>query len=128
MRLVTYNVNSLGARLPRVLALLEEHRPDVVLLQETKSSPDAFPHAELAEAGYLAADQSGGRWAGVAVLGRAELGVDDVTVGLHGEPDPIRPVGSRRPSAASPWSASTSPTASGSTRPSTPASSCSSRR
>ena len=88
MRLVTYNVNSLGARLPRVLALLEEHRPDVVLLQETKSSPGAFPHAELAEAGYLAADQSGGRWAGVAVLGRAELGVDDVTVGLHGEPDP----------------------------------------
>lgn len=87
MRVVTYNVNSLTARLPRVLALLEAHRPDVVLLQETKCAPEQFPHAELADAGYLAADHSGGRWAGVAVLGRAALGVDDVVVGLPGEPD-----------------------------------------
>jgi exodeoxyribonuclease III len=90
MRIATYNVNSLGPRLPRLLALLDEFDPDVVLLQETKSTPAAFPHAELAAAGYLAADHSAGQWAGVAVLGRASLGVDDVVRGLAGEPDPAQ--------------------------------------
>jgi exodeoxyribonuclease-3 len=85
VRLVTWNVNSLRARLPRVLELLAQHQPDVVLMQETKSEPAAFPHAELAAAGYVAADYSAGRWAGVAVLAREELGVRDVTTGLPGE-------------------------------------------
>ena len=48
MRLVTWNVNSLKMRLPRLLELLAEHAPDVVCLQETKSEAAAFPHAELA--------------------------------------------------------------------------------
>ena len=48
VRIVTWNVNSLRVRLPRVLELLAEHRPDVVCLQETKSAPEAFPVAELA--------------------------------------------------------------------------------
>ncbi len=86
MRLVTWNVNSLRARLPRVLEFLAEHAPDVLCLQETKTDPDAFPHAELAEAGYVAADHSGGRWAGVAVVARAGLGVSDARSGLDGEP------------------------------------------
>lgn len=88
MRIITYNVNSIGARLPRLLALLAEHRPDVVCLQETKSAPEAFPHAELEEAGYVAADHSGGRWEGVAVVARSDLGVSDVRSGLPGEPNP----------------------------------------
>ncbi len=88
MRVVTWNVNSLSARLARVLAFLDEHAPDVLLVQETKSTPEAFPHAELEEAGYVAADHSGGRWAGVAVVARTELGVSDVQHGLAGEPDP----------------------------------------
>lgn len=88
MRIITYNVNSIGARLPRLLALLAEHRPDVVCLQETKSTPEAFPHGEIADAGYVAADHSGGRWEGVAVLARTELGVQDVAIGLAGEPNP----------------------------------------
>jgi exodeoxyribonuclease-3 len=86
MRLVTWNVNSLRARLPRVLEFLAEHEPDVLCLQETKTEPDAFPHAELAAAGYVAADHSGGRWAGVAVVARAALGVAAVRRGLDGEP------------------------------------------
>jgi exodeoxyribonuclease III len=86
VRLVTWNVNSLNARLPRVLELLEEHRPDVLCLQETKCEPDAFPHAELAQAGYHAADHSGGRWAGVALLAREGLPLEDPTRGLPGEP------------------------------------------
>ena len=88
IRFVTYNVNSLGARLERVLVLLDEHRPDVVLIQETKSSPEAFPRLPLQAAGYHAADHSGGRWEGVAILAREPLTIDDVVIGLPGEPDP----------------------------------------
>jgi exodeoxyribonuclease III len=86
VRLVTWNVNSLKMRLPRVLELLAEHRPDVVCLQETKSDPGAFPHDELAVAGYRAADHSGGRWAGVALLAREGLPLEDALRGLPGEP------------------------------------------
>ena len=58
----------------------------MVCLQETKVEPSAFPHAELAEAGYGAVDASGGRWAGVAVAARAGLALAEPTVGLPGEP------------------------------------------
>ena len=88
MRLATWNVNSLKVRLPRVLQFLEEHRPAVVLLQETKTEGEAFPRVELAEVGYGAVDHSAGRWAGVAVLHRQELPVGEVRAGLDGEPDP----------------------------------------
>ncbi len=70
MRVVTWNVNSLKVRMPRVLELLEQHEPDVVCLQETKANPDAFPELELQAAGYEAVHASGGRWAGVAILAR----------------------------------------------------------
>lgn len=86
MRLVTWNVNSLKVRLPRVLELLAEHRPDVACLQETKVEPDAFPRAELAEAGYAAVDHSGGRWAGVAILARHGHELGECRPGLPGEP------------------------------------------
>ena len=84
MRIVTWNVNSLKVRLPRVVALLHEHRPDAVCLQETKANPDAFPAAELADAGYAAVHHSGGRWAGVAVLARDGLSLDDPVLALPG--------------------------------------------
>jgi exodeoxyribonuclease III len=86
VRLVTWNVNSLRQRLPRLLELVEEHAPDVVCLQETKSEAAAFPHDELAAAGYRAADHSGGRWAGVAILAREPLTLEDPARGLPGEP------------------------------------------
>jgi exodeoxyribonuclease-3 len=73
-------------RLPRVLELLEQYRPDVVCLQETKSEPDAFPSAELAAAGYEAVHHSAGRWAGVALLARTGAEVSNVCAGLAGEP------------------------------------------
>jgi exodeoxyribonuclease-3 len=87
MRVATWNVNSLPARLDRVLAFLDEHSPDIVLLQETKVAPEAFPHLPLNAAGYSAADHSGGRWEGVAVLARDGLDISDVVTGLAGEPD-----------------------------------------
>jgi exodeoxyribonuclease III len=84
VRLVTWNVNSLKMRLPRVLELLAQHAPDVVCLQETKCEADAFPHDALEAAGYRAVDHSGGRWAGVALLAREPL--EDPARGLPGEP------------------------------------------
>ena len=84
MKLVTWNVNSLKARLPRVLEFLAEHQPDIACLQETKTTVEAFPSRELADAGYSAAHHSGGRWAGVAILARGSEPAD-VTSGLPGE-------------------------------------------
>lgn len=85
MKLVTWNVNSLNARLPRVLEFLGMHAPDVVLLQETKTEPDAFLIADLAAAGYGAVHHSAGRWAGVAILAREGLALTDAVHGLPGE-------------------------------------------
>jgi exodeoxyribonuclease III len=86
LRIVTWNVNSLRARLPRVLELLAEHQPDVVCLQETKCAPDTFPGAELADAGYAAVHHSAGQWAGVALLARAEPGLSEPLLALPGDP------------------------------------------
>jgi exodeoxyribonuclease III len=85
VRIATWNVNSLKARLPRVLEFLADLRPDVLCIQETKVSAEAFPHAELGEAGYVAADHSGGRWAGVAVLAPKAAPATAVARGLPGE-------------------------------------------
>ena len=85
MKLVTWNVNSLNARLPRVLEFLAEHAPDVICMQETKTEDAAFPAAELAAAGYHAAHHSAGRWAGVAIAARDGLALEDPVTGLPGE-------------------------------------------
>jgi exodeoxyribonuclease-3 len=86
VRVVTWNVNSLRVRLPRVLEFLEQYRPDVACLQETKSALDGFPVDELADAGYHAVHHSAGRWAGVALLARRELELAEPAYGLPGEP------------------------------------------
>jgi exodeoxyribonuclease-3 len=85
---VTWNVNSLRARLPRVLEFLAKHAPDVVCLQETKCQPDGFPLAELADVGYSAVHHSAGQWAGVALLAREGLTLEGPVLGLPGEPSP----------------------------------------
>jgi exodeoxyribonuclease III len=73
-------------RMPRVLELLEQYRPDLLCLQETKSEPDAFPDLELAAAGYKAVHHSAGRWAGVALLVHEATEIANVCAGLEGEP------------------------------------------
>ena len=88
MLLATWNVNSLRARLPRVLEFLHTHQPDALCLQETKTTGEAFPHAELAEAGYVAVERSSGRWTGVAILAPAAAAPVDVVRALPGEPFP----------------------------------------
>lgn len=87
MRIATWNVNSLKARLPRVEAWLAEVAPDVVCLQETKLADDAFPALAFEALGYSAVHHGEGRWNGVAIVSR--IGIDDVVVGFAdgGAPD-----------------------------------------
>jgi len=83
VRLVTWNVNSVKQRLPRLLPWLDERRPDVVCLQETKLADEAFAallDAELAQRGYAVAAHGEASWNGVAIISR--VGLDDVVRGL----------------------------------------------
>jgi len=84
VRLVTWNVNSVIARLPRLLDWLAHHEPDVVCLQETKCAADAFPSAEVGKIGYESVAVGDGRWNGVALLSR--VGITDVSLGFPGAP------------------------------------------
>lgn len=84
MRIATWNINSIGARLPRLLDWLGTAEPDVLCLQELKSTAEQFPTAELGALGYESAVHSTGRWNGVAVLSR--IGIADVHRGLLEEP------------------------------------------
>jgi exodeoxyribonuclease-3 len=87
VRLATWNVNSALSRLPRLLPWLDERQPDVVCLQETKLSDEAFAEsfdAPLAERGYQVAHVGEGRWNGVALLSR--VGLEDVERELPGVP------------------------------------------
>ena len=87
VRVATWNVNSVKQRLPRLLPWLDERKPDVVCLQETKLTDKAFTEllgAELAQRDYQVAVHGQGQWNGVAILSRA--GLDDVVTGLAGAP------------------------------------------
>jgi exodeoxyribonuclease-3 len=87
VRLATWNVNSVKQRVPRFLPWLDERRPDVVCLQETKLADDAFAGLlgdELAGRGYAVAAHGEPAWNGVAILSR--VGLDDVVAGLAGGP------------------------------------------
>jgi exodeoxyribonuclease III len=87
VRIATWNVNSIKQRLPRLLPWLDERRPDVVCLQETKLADAAFAELlgeELDARGYAAAAHGEPTWNGVAILSRA--GLDEVAVGLAGAP------------------------------------------
>lgn len=86
MRLATWNVNSVGARLPRLLPWLEQVAPDVVALQETKCADGAFPYAAVQGLGYQVAHAGDGRWNGVALL--SKVGLTEVSLVLDGHPEP----------------------------------------
>jgi exodeoxyribonuclease III len=87
VRIATWNVNSLKQRMPRFLPWLDERRPDVVCLQETKLADDALAELlgdELADRGYEIAAHGEAAWNGVAILSR--VGLDDVVRGIEGGP------------------------------------------
>ena len=80
MRLATWNVNSLKARLPRVEEWLQYAEPDVLCMQETKLSDDTFPQLTFGALGYDSVHHGPGRWNGVATLSR--VGIEDVSSGF----------------------------------------------
>jgi exodeoxyribonuclease-3 len=87
VRLATWNVNSLRQRIPRLLPWLDQRRPDVLCLQETKLPDDAFHDLldeELRARGYAMAIYGEAGWNGVAILSR--VGLDDIVLGIPGAP------------------------------------------
>ena len=87
MRVATWNVNSLKARMERVPEWLGYAKPDVLCIQETKLADAAFPARAFEALGYEAVFHGSGQWNGVAILSR--VGIEDPVVGFAdgGEPD-----------------------------------------
>ena len=87
VRVATWNVNSAKQRAARMLPWLDERRPDVVCLQETKLGDEAFDALlgeELAARGYAVARHGEAQWNGVAILSRS--GLEDVAIGIPSAP------------------------------------------
>ena len=83
MKIATFNVNSIKARLPRVLEWLREAAPDVALLQEIKTVDEAFPAMEIEDLGYNIEVHGQKTYNGVAILSKRPI--EDVTRGLPGD-------------------------------------------
>ena len=86
MRIATWNVNSLKARLEKVLWWLERAKPDVLLMQETKLADEDAPAGTFKQAGYELAHHGEGRWNGVAIASRC--GISGVITSFG---EPLRP-------------------------------------
>ena len=85
MKIATFNVNGIKARLPNLLEWLERERPDVACLQELKALDGAFPQAALRDAGYEALWKGQRSWNGVAILARG-CEPQEIRRELPGEP------------------------------------------
>ncbi len=83
MKIATFNINGIKARLPALLDWLDEARPDVALLQEIKTVDAGFPHAPFDERGYNVETHGQKSFNGVAILSKRPL--EDVTRGLPGD-------------------------------------------
>src|ERR1700736_1600185 len=88
MKIVTYNVNGIGARLPNLLRWLGETAPDVVCLQELKTPQEKFPEAAIRGAGYGAIWHGQKSWNGVAILARNSEPAE-IRRALPGDPDDV---------------------------------------
>jgi exodeoxyribonuclease-3 len=86
MRIATYNINGIKARLPRLIEWLTETQPDVACLQEIKTQDEGFPIKDIEEAGYGAIWHGQKGFNGVAILARGATPAE-VTRGLAGEPE-----------------------------------------
>lgn len=86
MKIATYNVNGINARLPVLLRWLNEAKPDVACLQELKAPPEKFPEEAVREAGYHAIWHGQKSWNGVAMLSRYEP-PQETRRGLPDDPD-----------------------------------------
>ena len=88
MKIATYNVNGIGARLPVLLDWLAGSKPDVACLQELKAPDEKFPADALRDAGYRAVRHGQKGYSGVAILARGEAPVE-TRRGLPGDPDDL---------------------------------------
>ena len=88
MKIATWNVNSIRARLDRLVEYLKTRQPDVLCLQELKCTDDQFPHAELSAIGYQAAVFGQKTYNGVAIITKEP--VADVTKNLGDDDDESR--------------------------------------
>jgi exodeoxyribonuclease III len=86
MKIATYNVNGISARLPVLLRWLQETTPDVVCLQELKAPQEKFPEQALRDAGYFAKWHGQKSWNGVAILSRKD-NIEEVRRALPGDDD-----------------------------------------
>lgn len=86
MKIVTFNINGIKARLPRLIEYLAEQQPDVVCLQELKTSDETFPEDAIRESGYGAIWHGQKSWNGVAILAKGQDPVERQR-GLAGEPE-----------------------------------------
>ena len=87
MKIATYNVNGISARLPRLLEWLDEAKPDVACLQELKAADEKFPQSEIEAAGYRAIWHGQKGFNGVAILSRGDAPIETMR-GLPDDPDP----------------------------------------
>jgi exodeoxyribonuclease-3 len=85
MRVATWNINGLRARIDYLRLWLETRQPDVVALQELKLTDEQFPHDELAELGYRAVHHGQKAWNGVAIVTRQQLEPQVTQTGLPGQ-------------------------------------------
>ena len=92
MRIATWNVNSLKARMERVLPWLDRAQPDVLLMQETKLSDADAPLMDFKMRGYDLLHHGEGRWNGVAIA--SKLAIDPATVVTNFGDGPVRNTGS----------------------------------
>jgi len=88
LKIATFNVNGIGARLPALLRWLAESRPDVACLQELKAPQEKFPEAAIRDAGYGVIWHGQKSWNGVAILARGREPVESRRV-LPGDPDDL---------------------------------------
>ena len=84
MRIATWNINSIRARIDRLTAWIERSDVDVIAIQETKIQDEKFPLDRFTDLGYQVAHHGTNQWNGVAVLSR--VGLADVQVGVPGLP------------------------------------------
>jgi exodeoxyribonuclease III len=85
VRIATYNVNGINARLPVLVKWLSESQPDIVCLQELKAVEERFPALAIQAAGYEAIWHGQKSWNGVAILTLARR-PEEIIRGLPGDP------------------------------------------
>ncbi|HEU4851639.1 MAG TPA: exodeoxyribonuclease III [Telluria sp.] len=90
MRIATFNINGMNARLPALLQYLEEEQPDVVCLQELKTPHERFPEEAINAAGYQAVWHGQKAWNGVAILARGTTPVECKMRGLAGDEEDLQ--------------------------------------